>query len=332
MNHISNSYDNGFTSVDSTNSHERPEGARGNGRGRNDSRNNTPSPCENPGLSPNSPKTSPSPDPAGSPRTSPNRHLSGESARGSGTGEGEGNAAAEAALHRLRTAGGSPLSKTEDKNGLPHIETLCRLFPHIKRSTLQMVLDSHHNDLLRAIQQLLCPKVDGHPDAASLIAAGAASRGPLTGFGPLAGGLLGTAGVGSPSNTSTTQSSVSSLQAPTGLLAPYFSSVGLTSPSLKSAFSPITSPPTAHINSVRYNAASAAVMGRSMAAFMPYLPPYMHPGLGTGYAPYGLPGATAAANKAFQYATAAMSCSCCTGKPFSHHTTPRDKSTGCIGE
>lgn len=321
INHITSSgYNNGF--ADNSNSHDRPEGGRSDGRGeRSDSRNSTSSPCENSGLSPRSPKTSSSPDPPGSPQTFSSR---GGPTRGSGSGDGESMSSDEA-YHRLRTAGSSPVSKSagtngnNDKSNKP-IELLCRVFPHMKRSVLQVALDNCNNDMAAAMEQIL--EEHGDQKAGSLVA-GMGARVPFS----LSAGLLGSAGIGSAINTSSSQSS--SLQTTGGLFTPYLPNNLLTNPSFKSAFSPISSPPTAHLNSIRYNAAAAAaaMAGRNMTAFM--YPPSLFPSLATGYG-YGLPNA-AAANKALQYA--ASMCSCCpVGKPFAHHAAPRDKTTGCIGE
>ena len=133
----------------------------------------------------------------------------------------------------------------------------------------------------------------------------------------------------------TSQSSTPSLTASGGLLAPSYlnPSLGLSGAGFKSAFSPITQPPIAHLNSIRYTygaaaAAAAAVASARNMSLMPY-PPLL-PSLGGGYGYGGLQTAAVAANKAFHYAAL---CSCCTGKPFAHHHSPsRDKSSGCIGE
>lgn len=261
----------------------------------------------------------------------------------------------EDTLQRLRSEGGggtSPLSRSgipiaHDRR--PPIDLLCSLFPY-KRSMLQQILDSCNNDITQALEQVL--SLYGDQRGAPLLAAGVGALGAFGGIAGLGGSLVAGGGGGAVVTGSAASAASggpcagglpgshppvpSSLTSPASLFGQTYltAPLGSASHAIKSAFSPITVPPTAHLNSIRYTygaaaAAAAAASGRSMA-LMPF--PHLLPGLttlGSGYPGYGsLPNA-AAANKAFHYA--AM-CSCCTGKPFGHHVTPRDKTTGCIGE
>ncbi|XP_067662883.1 doublesex- and mab-3-related transcription factor A2-like [Haliotis asinina] len=156
----------------------------------------------------------------------------------------------------------------------PPIDMMCRIFPHMKRGVLQLILQGCGNDMVQAIEQVL-------------------------------------------NNHGEQTTSALSQTTPTPSLFPqsYLSS-SLTSPSLKSAFSPITSPPTAHLNSIRYTYGSG---GRSLALAMPY-PPVLPLGLGSTYGYNGL----SSSNKAFHYAMYP----CCTN-PTTHTA---EKTTGCLSD
>ncbi|PVD23557.1 hypothetical protein C0Q70_16829 [Pomacea canaliculata] len=182
----------------------------------------------------------------------------------------------EDTLQRLRSEGGggtSPLSRSgipiaHDRR--PPIDLLCSLFPY-KRSMLQQILDSCNNDITQALEQVLSLYGDQRGLGGSLVAGGGGgavvtgSAASAASGGPCAGGLP-----GSHPPVPSSLTSPASLFGQTYLTAP----LGSASHAIKSAFSPITVPPTAHLNSIRYTygaaaAAAAAASGRSMA-LMPF--------------------------------------------------------------
>lgn len=143
------------------------------------------------------------------------------------------------------------------------LETLCRIFPHMKRSVLQLILQGCNSDIVQAIEQVL----NNHPDQADRST------------------MLST----DPSSISVTTPSYlpPSLSGNTGF---------------KSAFSPISSlsnAAAAHsaLSSVRYTYGAG---GRGLAFAMPY-PPVL-PTFAMGSAAYSYTGLAGPANKAFHYA------------------------------
>ena len=123
------------------------------------------------------------------------------------------------------------------------------------------------------------------------------------------------------------QSLQSSAFFPPSYMPPTLNSAGF-----KSAFSPISAPPTAHLNSIRYsygNMPGAMQRGSSMAAAaaalsLPY-PPLL-PSLATMSSYHGY-GGLGHSNKALHYA---LGCACCPSKPYSSPTS--EKSAGCISD
>lgn len=150
-----------------------------------------------------------------------------------------------------------------DGGGRSPLELLCRLFPHMKREVLQASLENCQHDILLTMETIL--NQHNHPRSlATSFLTGMAPRPALT--------SLGGAGLMS-GHVVTSQSSTPPL-ASLGLLAPSYlnPSLGLSGGGFKSAFSPITQPPTAHLNSIRYMyAAAAAASGRNVT-LLPYSP------------------------------------------------------------
>ncbi|GFS05365.1 doublesex- and mab-3-related transcription factor A2-like [Elysia marginata] len=219
------------------------------------------------------------------------------------------------------------------------VETLCRVFPHIKRNVLQLVLQSCGHDLVQAIEQIL----NTH---------GASSGGTLTHPATSLSDSLpfsssSTSGNHLPTSTSFPLGPMGMSAAALGALAIQGQSNGISPPggffpqsylssgtvpslggsaTFKSAFSPISAPPAAHLNSIRYSYGTmSGSRAGSMAAALgfPYPPLLPSLALGTGYG-YSQLGA---ASKNLHYA---VGCSCCPTKPFSSPTG--DKAAGCIGE
>ncbi|KAK3799427.1 hypothetical protein RRG08_009970 [Elysia crispata] len=221
------------------------------------------------------------------------------------------------------------------------LETLCRVFPHMKRNVLQLVLQSCGHDLVQAIEQILNTHGTSRtPTAAALTAATSLPEShtfspPSTNANPLSASTslpLGGMGMSAAAlGALAIQGQGSGLTTP-GSFFPqsYLSSVG--APSLgnvatfKSAFSPISAPPAAHLNSIRYSYGTmSGSRAGNMAAALGFPYPPLLPGLslGSGYG-YGHLGG---ASKSLHYA---VGCSCCPAKPFSSSTG--DKAAGCIGD
>ncbi|XP_005096931.1 doublesex- and mab-3-related transcription factor A2 [Aplysia californica] len=221
------------------------------------------------------------------------------------------------------------------------LDMLCRVFPHMKRSVLQLILQGCHNDMVQAIEQVLNNhNVNAGSDAGGNLtrgggggngdgqtisnvvtsstsvaaAAAAAATLPLTGVGVGAAfGALAMGQAGLPNSA---------------FFPPSYIPPSLTSSTFKSAFSPISAPPTAHLNSIRYSYGNApGTRGGSMAAAaalaLPYPPLLPSLALSSGYGYGGL----SHSNKALHYA---IGCSCCPSKPYSAQTG--EKTAGCIGD
>ena len=233
------------------------------------------------------------------------------------------------------------------KRGAP-METLCRIFPHMKRNILQLVLHSCGQDLVQAIEQILNTHGAGSvtgggalsPAAAALTAAtsmpdslpfspASSNANPLAPSTSLPLGAMGMSAAAL--GALAIQGQGSGLSPPGGFFPPsYLTSA--TPPSLgsastfKSAFSPISAPPTAHLNSIRYSYGSmSSSRAGNMAAALGFPYPPLLPGLALGSG-YGY-GQLSGASKALHYA---VGCSCCPAKPFS--SSAGDKATGCIGD
>ncbi|KAK7100749.1 doublesex- and mab-3-related transcription factor A2-like [Littorina saxatilis] len=237
---------------------------------RHGSRHSTPSPSGRPSSA--SPKPSSWP---GSPRSpgqrDPELNDSGRSSAGC--------SAADFTLKRTRSDSYSEAeSKSREGRGggvesagaggvgagsLAPLDTLCRIFPHVKRETLQAALERCQHDLLVTMDTLLNQHAALPPRSLSQSFLSAMAPRPLTL--PPGGGL-------SSSHVTTSQSS--SLPSGGLLTHSYLTpSLGLSAAGFKSAFSPINQPPAAHFNSMRYMyaAAAAAASGRNVA-LMPYSP------------------------------------------------------------
>ncbi|RUS75256.1 hypothetical protein EGW08_016971, partial [Elysia chlorotica] len=248
----------------------------------------------------------------------------------------------------LGAGGGLGVGLGGKRSSAAPLETLSRVFPHMKRNVLQMVLQSCGHDLVQAIEQILNTHGAGGSPAAAAAAAAAAALSAAT---SLSDSLPFTP----PSSNANPMSTPTSLSlgamgmsaAALGALAIQGQGSGLTPPgsffpqsylssagppslgnaaSFKSAFSPISAPPAAHLNSIRYSYGTmSGTRAGSMAAALGFPYPPLLPGLalGTGYG-YGH---LSAANKSLHYA---VGCSCCPAKPFSSPTC--DKTAGCIGD
>ena len=178
------------------------------------------------------------------------------------------------------------------------LEILSKVFPHLKTETMQSVLDKSQGDILLSIESLLnqAPPHSLHPAASALgaansahVAAAAAARSALASSFLSSmtrpGGGLAVGGTAPPTPSSTlTPPSLPTLPPSTLTPASYLTPpLGLAGAGFKSAFSPISQPPTAHLNSIRYMyAAAAAASGRNV--LLPY--PQVMPNLsnrGYGY-------------------------------------------------
>lgn len=190
------------------------------------------------------------------------------------------------------------------------LDMLCRVFPHMKRGILQVVLQSCNNDLVQAIEQIL----NNHGGN------GVRNNSFLTGNA--------NSSVSFPLSTANLGSTFSALQSGfpgTGFLPQAYLPSTLGPPTLKSAFSPISSPPTAHLNSIRYTYSAAPgtrAAGLATALAIPYPPLLPSLTLGSGYAYSSLSNA----NKVLHYA---ISCSCC--PPKSYTSPAGEKAAGCMG-
>ena len=149
------------------------------------------------------------------------------------------------------------LSESTDSNGLkeslqsqspngkkPPIELLCRVFPHMKRSVLQLILQGCNNDVVLTIEQVL----NNHSSNAAA------------------------------ATSSTSQNNAVNPAASMLSFRPYLPATagGPGANGMKSAFSPFTTFPSPHPAQMRY--AYAAGAGRNMAqiaAAMPYPPGFM---------------------------------------------------------
>ncbi|GFO05024.1 doublesex-and mab-3-related transcription factor a2 [Plakobranchus ocellatus] len=265
-----------------------------------------------------------------------------------GTGKGHDHSAshgshlssAALALEEAMLASGGLTSGLAGKRAAP-LETLTRVFPHMKRSVLQLVLQTCGHDLVQAIEQILntngasaggvphamtgssLPDALPFPSSSSssnTIPLSTATSLPLSAMGMSAAalGALAMHGQGS------------GLSAHGGFFPQSYltSSAGspLSTATFKSAFSPISAPPAAHLNSIRYSYGTmpGSRTGNMAAALsFPYPPLLPSLALGSGYGYGQLSGV----NKALHYA---VGCSCCPGKPFS--SPAGDKATGCIGD
>ncbi|KAL8612679.1 hypothetical protein ACOMHN_025330 [Nucella lapillus] len=227
-----------------------------------------------PGAKPSSPHSASSPKPSSWPASpaspgqrDPERSESERSSAGgaadftlkrsrsdSGGSEAEGRTSSERSVgDSLSSAGRSPL------------DTLCRVFPHLKREALQSSLESCQHDVLLTIETLLNQQNPHHPR--SLASSFLASMPPRLHF-PHTGPSLPTSHV--PPTSQPSSHPVGGLLPPS-YLSP---SLGLSAAAagFKSAFSPISQPPAAHLNSIRYMyAAAAAASGRNVA-LLPYSP------------------------------------------------------------
>ncbi|CAL1545499.1 unnamed protein product [Lymnaea stagnalis] len=192
------------------------------------------------------------------------------------------------------------------------LDMLCRVFPHMKRGVLQLILQGSNNDTVQAIEQILNNHNsmlgnDGHQMNGHIpVSLPLGSVGVGAALNALAAGQVGLSGSGF---------------FPQSYLPPT-----LGSSAFKSAFSPISAPPTAHLNSIRYTyGAAPGSRTSSMAAALgiPYPPLLPSLALSSGYG-YG---ALTNANKALHYA---IGCSCCPAKPYPSQNG--DKATGCIGD
>ncbi|CAG5128682.1 unnamed protein product [Candidula unifasciata] len=202
------------------------------------------------------------------------------------------------------------LSSASSSSKRSPLNMLCRVFPHMKRGVLQLILQGCNNDMVQAIEQVLnnhnsssisSDLQTGH--SASPISL------PLGGLG--VGAAFGAFQSGLPDSSFF----------PQAYIPPTFGSTPF-----KSAFSPISSPPTAHLNSIRYTYGSAPTSrANSIPASLaiPYPPLLPSLALSSSYA-YGSLSST---NKALHYA---IGCSCCPSKPYSTQTG--DKTAGCIGD
>lgn len=189
------------------------------------------------------------------------------------------------------------------------LNILCRVFPHMKRSVLQLILQGCNNDIVQAIEQVLNSHNSNSPlgtETQALQSNSPVSL-PLSGVGAALGALQ----AGLPGS---------------GFFPQTYIPPNLGSSAFKSAFSPISSPPTAHLNSIRYTyGATAGSRSSSMAAALaiPYPPLLPSLALGPTYA-YGSLSST---NKALHYA---IGCSCCPSKTYSNPAG--EKTAGCIGD
>lgn len=222
------------------------------------------------------------------------------------------------------------------------LETLSRVFPHIKRNVLQLVLQSCGHDLVQAIEQLL------NTHGASAGGAGLSSTptslsdslpfsSTSAGFNPLSTSAsfpIGPMGMSAAAlGALAMQGQSNGLSPAGGFFTPsYLSSHAAPSlanaASFKSAFSPISAPPAAHLNSIRYSygTMSGSRAGSMAAAALGFPYPPLLPGLalGSGYGYSQL----SAASKNLHYG---VGCSCCPSKPFSSPPAG-DKATGCISD
>lgn len=202
------------------------------------------------------------------------------------------------------------LSSTTSANKRSPLNMLCRVFPHMKRGVLQLILQGCNNDMVQAIEQVLNNHNTGTvtSDLRTGHSASPISL-PLSGIG--VGAALGALQAGLPDTSFF----------PQAYIPPTFGSTPF-----KSAFSPISSPPTAHLNSIRYTYGSAPVSrANSIPATLaiPYPPLLPSLALSSSYA-YGSLSNT---NKALHYA---IGCSCCPSKPYSSQSG--EKTAGCIGD
>lgn len=180
------------------------------------------------------------------------------------------------------------------------LDMLCRVFPHMKRGVLQLILQGCHNDMVQAIEQVLN---NHNTDAGNVpVSMPLSSMGVGAALNALAVSHVGLSGSGF---------------FPQSYLPPT-----LGSPAFKSAFSPISSPPTAHLNSIRYTYGPGARSSPMAALAIPYPPLLPSLALGSSYG-YG---ALANANKTLHYT---LGCSCCPSKPYSQ---TGEKTAGCIGD
>lgn len=199
------------------------------------------------------------------------------------------------------------LTSSSGDSKRPPLDILCRVFPSMKRGVLQLILQGNNNDTVQAIEQILNNHsgISGGPEAQS---GNSNSALPL----PLSNVEIGTA--------------FGALRAGAGLFPQTYMPSNLGSLGFKSAFSPISCPPTAHFNSIRYTyGALPATRAGSMATTLAIPYPPLLPGLalGTSYSYGGL----STSDKTLQYA---VGCSCCPAKPYSSHSS--EKSSGCIGK
>ena len=147
----------------------------------------------------------------------------------------------------------SPLSPDDEHNRRAPLETLRRIFPHMKQSVLQLIMQGCNNDIVQAIEQIL----NNHNSQPAL-----------------------------PSSSTSTGSGSMVTHRPylTSAAAAAVATSGING--LKSAFSPITTlaaPHSAHVSPLRYAYATAASNARGLAFAMPY-PPGFFPNLASmGY-------------------------------------------------
>ena len=161
----------------------------------------------------------------------------------------------------------SPASLALDPSNArrPPLDILARIFPHMKRSVLQLIMQGCNNDLVQAIEQVL----NNHSQNAS----GEGSHTLNAAHAMAARSFLSSAAVANG-----------------------------TSPAIKSAFSPITSMPSSVVPSgaIRYPYPPNAAAARGLAAFaMPGYPPALLPNLASmGYSYSAMAAAAAAAASA----------------------------------
>ena len=189
-------------------------------------------------------------------------HAGGRSELRTSPAPGKGLAGAMAALAGGDSEGGTGIRRAP-------IDMLCRVFPHMKRSVLQLIIQGCNGDVVQAIEQVLNNHNTDHSPG---------SMPPAPGLSPPEGLGLAAAGVSH---------------------RPYMTSASpvISSNGIKSAFSPITSlasaasvaAAAAASNPLRY-AYPPAAAARGLALAMPYPPGFMPnlASLGYSYAAGGL--------------------------------------------
>lgn len=222
------------------------------------------------------------------------------------------------------------------------LEMLCRVFPYAKRSVLQLILHDCNNDMVHAIEHILNSNngLNGANGIASSLGTACNSVGgsdsvtsPITSLSSVTalGATMGPASVSTlASLTGSQQGPLTALPTPSFFPPTYIPPSVLSSPTFKSAFSPISAPPAAHLNSIRYsygtapnsrNNASGIAAAAAAALTLPYPPLLPSLAFNPSYGYNGL----ANANKALHYA---MGCAYYPAKTYPSPTS--EKATGCI--